>query len=109
LSISLMGWFDSPNCCISSPAVAKGNSSRNWLTSVPNTWRGRPALDQSIQVESPSVKHVDHLLTWDREYTIQPRTLHNFLWIFLGVALWGRGIWWQSSAPIVPSVEPMDF
>jgi hypothetical protein len=29
LSISLMGWFDSPNCCISSPAVAKGNSSRN--------------------------------------------------------------------------------
>jgi hypothetical protein len=45
LNISLIVCFDSPKCCASRPAVGKGNSSRNWLKSVPNTWQRRPALD----------------------------------------------------------------
>jgi hypothetical protein len=104
LSISLIICFDSPKCCASNPAIAKGNSSRNWIKFIPNTWRGRPALDWSIYVQSPSVKHVHQFLTWDREYAVEPKTFYNSLWIILGIAFWGRRIWWQSAAPIFQSV-----
>jgi hypothetical protein len=109
LSISLIICFDSPKCCTNNLVVAKGNSSRNWVKSVPNTWRGRLALDWSTHVKSPSVKRVHQFLTWNREYAVEPRTLYNSLWIVLGVALWRRGIWWQSAAPIFPSVQSTDF
>jgi hypothetical protein len=84
LSISLIVCFDSSKYCISSPAVAKGKSLRNWLKFVPNTWRGRSALDWSIYVKSPSVKRLYPFLTWDRQYTVEPATLYNFLWIIWG-------------------------